>query len=98
MPCSRTALQLPAPHGGFPESVPEIEMPETVTVLPVPTFLLAKVAVVELSVNTSPATRLSDRLTVALVVPSYGLVTLTRVAVKFFGWMVPGPLALVGRI
>ena len=43
-----------------------------VTVLPAPTFLLAKVGV-PLTVNTSPATRLSAYVTEAESVPSYTL-------------------------
>ena len=51
------------------------EMPLTVTVLAVPTFLLAKVALVGLALSTSPATRLSVSVAVALVPPSYTLLT-----------------------
>ena len=53
----------------FPESMPVSVMPLTVTVLPVAAFLSLNVAV-PLSVNTSPLTRLSDKVTVAVVLPS----------------------------
>jgi len=45
-------------------------MPLTVTVLFVPAFLSLKVALVNVSVKVSPASRLSERVTVAVVVPS----------------------------
>ena len=47
-------------------------MPVTLTVLAVPAFLSANAAVPD-STSTSPATRLSVGVTVALVVPSYTL-------------------------
>ena len=45
-------------------------MPVTLTVLPVSAFLSTKFAAVLLAVSTSPATRLSARVTVAVVLPS----------------------------
>ena len=54
----------------MPASAPVIARPVTETVLPVPTFLSAKVAVEKLSEKTSPAMRLSVRVTVSLVVAS----------------------------
>ncbi len=45
-------------------------MPLTLSVLPVPTFLSTKLAVVYVSANVSPLTPSSDRVTVAPVVPS----------------------------
>ena len=48
-----------------------IAIPVTVTILPVPTFLSVKVAEMSVSVKTSPAMRLSARVTVpAVVLPS----------------------------
>ena len=48
-------------------------MPLTVTGLPVPTSGSAKVAEASLTVRSSPATRSSDRVTLAAVVPSNAL-------------------------
>ena len=56
-------------------SAPLIEIPETLTGLPVPTFLSLNVAAVLESVKTSPVTRLSVSVTVAEVFPSYCLFT-----------------------
>ena len=52
-------------------SAPEAEIPDTVTVLPVPTFLSAVVAEVLASVTVSPATLSFDSETVMVVAPLY---------------------------
>ena len=65
----------------MPESVPESEMPVAVMVLPVPTVLVAYVAVPE-TVSVSPATRLSTYVTGAVVLPSYVLPPPERVTVR----------------
>ena len=57
----------------MPASVPVTVMPLTLTGFAVPTFLLLNDALVDAVVNTSPAKRLSDSVTVALVVASYTL-------------------------
>ena len=62
-------------------------MPATVTVLLVPTFLSAKLAVARLSVRTSPETRLSDRVGVATTVPSYVLLTPAALTTRPHGVM-----------
>ena len=49
--------------------------------------MLAKVAVVKLSVKTSPLIRLSERVTVAVLVPSYVLFTPAAVTVSASGLM-----------
>ena len=49
--------------------MPVMDMPLTETVLAVPTFLLAMLALVLLAARLSPASRLSERVTVALVAP-----------------------------
>ena len=62
-------------------------MPVTDTGLLVPTLLSAKDAVVSVSVSTSPATRLSESVTVAFMFPSYRLCTPVAVTVKARGVM-----------
>ena len=57
-------------------------MPLTFMVLPVPTFLFAKVGGRVAVVKTSPATRSSESVTVAAVVPSYTLFTPDAVTVR----------------
>ena len=47
-----------------------MEMPLIVTVLPAPTFLESKIALLSLTVNVSPAKRLSFRVTAADWLPS----------------------------
>ena len=53
--------------------MPLIEIPVTLTVLPVPTFLFKKLAAVYAELNTSPLTLSSLNVTVAVVLPSYTL-------------------------
>ena len=57
-------------------------MPLTDTALLLPTFLFANVALVSASVTLSPATWLSDNVTVAVVLPSYTLSTPVAVTVN----------------
>jgi hypothetical protein len=59
-----------------------MEMPLTVTILFVPTFLFAKVALVKFVVKVSPATRLSESATLAVDVASYVLSDAVAVTVK----------------
>ena len=51
-------------------------IPLTLTVLAAPTFLSANPAAVKLVLRVSPLTRLSERVAVAVVLPSYTLFTL----------------------
>ena len=54
----------------MPASAPLSAMPVTVTALPLPAFLSANLAAEEVTVNTSPALRLSLRVALAVGVPS----------------------------
>ena len=51
--------------------MPPTVIPDTATVLPVPTFLSVNVAVAYAVVSTSPPTRLSESVTVASVAALY---------------------------
>ena len=70
-------------------------MPLTVTVLALPTFLSANVAVVRLSVTASPLMWLSESVTVAAVVPSYTLLVPVAVTVRASGVMLAVVVAVV---
>ncbi len=72
-------------------AAPDSVMPVTLTALPVPTFLLAKLAA-PLTVSASPAKRLSASVTVALAVPSYTRFWPMAVTVSARGVMVSAPL------
>ena len=67
-------------------SVPDSEMPVAVTVLAVPTFLFAKLAV-PLTVNESPAIRSSEYVTLAAVSASYVLFDAVMVTASVFAVM-----------
>ena len=72
-----------------------MEIPDTLTVLPVPTFLSAKLAAVFASVSTSPLILLSDKVTIAVVFPSYTLFTPVALTVNVLAVMFAVVVAVV---
>ena len=69
-------------------------IPDTVTVLPTPIFLLLNVAPVLLTVKTSPDILLSVKVAVAVVLPSYSLSVAVAVIVKLFTVILAVPVAI----
>src|SRR5258705_11616541 len=65
-------------------------MPVTLTALPAPTCLSAKLALVDAAVTVSPASLSVARVTVALAVPSYGLSTPVALTVRSRAVMLAG--------